>query len=118
MITTEQDLVTGREEEEVLKDLHNQGHVLVPGKEATDQLQQADPKEALPEEVSKGQIEEEGITENTPETVMTSPDQETDTEIRNHHTIREGLQVIPETVIIARMGRGMTETDVKEEALT
>ena len=48
---------------------------------------------------------------------MTGPDQEIDTEI-NHHTIREGLRVIPETVIIARMGRGMTETDVKEEALT
>ena len=46
---------------------------------------------------------------------MTGPDQEKGTEIRNHHEIREGLRVIPETVIIARMGRGMTETDVKEE---
>ena len=72
MIVTEQDLGTKREEEEVLKDLHNQGHILVPGREATDQLQQADPKEALPEEDSEGHIQEEGITENTPETVMTS----------------------------------------------
>ena len=50
MVITEQNLVTKKEEEEVLKDLHNQGHIVVPGKEATDQLQQAKPKEALPEE--------------------------------------------------------------------
>ena len=117
MIATEQDLGKKKEEEEVLKDLHNQGHIMVPGREATDQLQQAEPKEALPEEDSEGHIQEEGLTENTPEAVITSPDQEKDTEISNHHTIKKDLQVIPETVIMAEMGRGKTEMEEKEEAL-
>ena len=45
---------------------------------------------------------------------MTGQTQETGTQIK-HHTSTEGLRVTPETVIIARMGRRMTETDVKEE---
>ena len=115
MMTTEQDLEIGKEEEEVSRDLPNQGRVMVPGKEAIDQFLQEDPKEALLVEVSVGDILEEGITGNPLETAMTGQDQEVDTEI-NHHTIREGLQVIPETVIIAEMGRGKTEMDEKEEA--
>ena len=51
MITTEQDLGTGKEGEEVFRDLHNQGRVMVPGKEAIDQFLQEDPKEALLVEV-------------------------------------------------------------------
>ena len=117
MMTTEQDLEIGKEEEKVSKDLPNQGRIMVPGKEAIDQCLQEDPKEALLVEVIIGDILEEEITGNPLETEMTGQDQEIDTEI-NHHTIREGLRVIPETVIRARMGRGVTETDVKEEALT
>ena len=101
-MTTEKDLGTGKEGEEVFRDPHNQGRIMVPG------------KEALLVEVTVGDILEEGITGNPLETAMTGQTQETGTEI-NHHTSTEGLRVIPETVIIARMGRGMTETDVKEE---
>ena len=114
MMATEQDLETGKEEEEVSKDLPNRGRVMIPGKEATDQLLMEEPKETLPVEVIVGDILEEGITGNPLETAMTGQTQETGTEI-NHQTSTEGLRVIPETVIIARMGRGMTETDVKEE---
>ena len=117
MMSTEQDLEIGKEEEEVSRDLPNQGRAMVPGKEAIDQFLQEDPKEALLVEVTVGDILEEGITGNPLETAMTGQDQEIDTEI-NHHTIREGLQVIPETASIAKMGRGKTETEEKEEAHT
>ena len=107
-------MVTEKEEQGVSKDLPNLGRVMILGKEATDQLLMEEPKETLLVEVIVGDILEEGITGNPLETAMTGQTQETGTEI-NHHTSKEGLQVIPETVIIARMGRGMTETDVKEE---
>ena len=113
-MTIEQDLETGKEEEKVSRDLPNRGRVMIPGKEATDQFLMEEPKETLLVEVTVGDILEEGITGNPLETAMTGQTQETGTEI-NHHTSTEGLRVIPETVIIARMGRGMTETDVKEE---
>ena len=114
MMVTEQDLETGKEEEEVSKDLPNRGRVMILGKEATDQLLMEEPKETLLVEVIVGDILEEGITGNPLETAMTGQILETGTQI-NHHTGTEGLRVTPETVIIARMGRGMTETDVKEE---
>ena len=117
MMATEQDLETGKEEEDVSRDLPNQGRAMVSGKEAIDQFLQEDPKEALLVEVTVGDILEEGITGNPLETAMTGQDLEIDTQI-NLHTIREGQRVIPETVIRARMGRGVTEADVKEEALT
>ena len=114
MMATEQDLVTGKEEEEVSKDLPNRGRVMIPGKKATDQLLMEEPKEILLVEVTLEDILEEGITGNPLETIVTGQTQETGTEIK-HHTGKEGLRAIPEIVIIARMGRGMTETDVKEE---
>ena len=114
MMVTEQDLGTGKEEKEVSKDLPNQGRVMIPGKEATDQLLMEEPKETLLVEVMVGDILVEGITGKRLETAMTGHTLETGTEI-NHNTSTEGLRVILETVIIARKGRGMTETDVKEE---
>ena len=121
MIATEQDLGTKREEEEVTKDLHSRGQILVPGTvdqiETTDQPQRADSTEALPEEDLEGPIQEEGITENIPETEMINPDPKKDTDISTHHTIKKGLQVVPETVIMAEMGREKTEMVEKEETL-
>ena len=114
MVITEQNLVTKKEEEEVLKDLHNQGHIVVPGKMATDQLQQAKPKEAIPENDPGDHIQEKGLIDNTPEAVMTGPDQEKDTEISNHHIIKKDLQAIPETVITAEISKGNTEMEEKD----
>ena len=116
MVITEQNLVTKKEEEEVLKDLHNQGHIVVPGKMATDQLQQAKPKEALPEDTGD-HIQEESLIDNTPEAVMKDQDLEKTTETSSHHTVKEDLQAIPETVITAEISRGKTEMEEKEETL-
>ena len=90
MMVTEQDLETGKEEKEVSKDLPNQGRVMIPGKEATDQLLMEEPKETLLVEVIVGDILEEGITGNPLETAMTGQILETGTQI-NHHTGTEGL---------------------------
>ena len=114
MMVTEQDLGTGIEEKEASKDHPNRGRVMIPGKEDTDQLLMEEPKEILLVEVTLEDILEEGIIGNPLETTVTGQTQEAGTEIK-HHISTEGLRVIPETVIIARMGRGMTETDVKEE---
>ena len=73
-----------------------------------------EPKETLLVEVMVGDILVEGITGNPLETAMTGHTLETGTEI-NHNKSTEGPRVILETIIIARKGRGMTETDVKEE---
>ena len=121
MIAIELDQGTKREEEEVTKDLHSRGQILVPGTEdqieATDQHQQADSKEALPEEDLEGPIQEEGITENIPQTEIINPDPKKDTDISTHHTIKKGLQVVPETVTMAEMGREKIEMVEKEETL-
>ena len=61
MMATEQDLETGKEEEEVSRDLPNRGRVMIPGKEATDQLLMEEPKETLLVEVIVGDILGEGI---------------------------------------------------------
>ena len=61
-----------------------------------------------------GDILEEGIIGNPLETAVIGQTQEVGTAIK-HHISKEGLQAIPETVIIGRMGRGMTETDVAKE---
>ena len=85
--------------------------------ETTDQPQQEDTTEALPEEDLEGPIQEEGIRENIPETEMINPDPKKDTDISNHHTIKKGLQVVPETVTMAEMGREKKEMVEKEENL-
>ena len=116
MVITEQNLVTKKEEEEVLKDLHNQDHTVVPGKMAIDQLHQAKPREALPEDTGD-HIQEESLIDNTPEAVMKDQDLEKTTETSSHHIVKEDLQATPETVITAEISKEKTEVEEKEETL-
>ena len=121
MITTGLDQGTKREDEEVTKKHHSRGRILVPGTvdqiETIDQPQQEDTTEALPEENLEETIQEEGITETIPQTEMINLDPKKDIDISNHHTIKEGLQVVPETVTMVEMGREKKEMGAKEETL-
>ena len=121
MITTGLDQGTKRENEEVTKKLHSRGRILVPGTvdkiETTDQHQQADSTEALPEEDLEETIQEEGITETIPQTEMINLDPKKDIDISNHHTIKEGLQVVLETVTMVEMGQEKKEMVAKEETI-
>ena len=114
MMVIEHDPEIEKGKKEVSIDHPDQGHVMILGKEATDPLLKEEPKGTLLVEVTVGDILVEGMAGIHLETAVTGHTLETGTEI-NHNTSTEGLRVIPETVIIARMGRGMTETDVKEE---
>ena len=114
MMVTEQDLEIGKEEKEVTKDHPDQGHAMILGKEATDPLLKEEPKGTLLVEVTVGDILVEGMAGIRLETAVTDHTLETGIEI-NHNTRTEGLRVLPETVIIIRKGRGMTETGVIKE---
>ena len=85
--------------------------------ETTDQPQQGNTTEALPEENLEETIQEEGITETIPQTEMINLDPKKDIETSNHHTIKEGLQVVLETVTMVEMGREKKELVAKEETL-
>ena len=108
--------MTKKEEEEVLKDPHNQDHTVVPDRMAIDQIHQARPREALPEDTGD-HIQEESLIDNTPEAVMKDQDLEKTTETSSHHIVKEDLQATPETVITAEISRGKTEMEEKEDTL-
>ena len=114
MMVTEQGLEIGKEEKEVSKDLPNQGHAMILGKEATDPLLKEEPKGTLLVEVTVGDILVEGMAGIHLETAVTDHTLETGIEI-NHNTRTEGQQILPETVIIVRKGREMTEMGVIKE---
>ena len=101
-------------EQDVSKDHPDQSHVMILGKEATDPLLKEEPKGTLLVEVTVGDILVEGMAGICLETAVTDHTLETGIEI-NHNTKTEGLRVLPETVIIIRKGRGMTETGVIKE---
>ena len=83
-------------------------------KEVIDPLPREDHKGILHEEVTEGEIQAEGMAGILLEIAATDHTLETGLEI-NPNTIREGQQIILETVIIVGKGRGMTEMDVVKE---
>ena len=118
MITTGPDQGTMREEEEITD--HSRGQILV--LDTVDEIKiiyqhQQGETEALPEEDLEETIQEEEITETIPQTKMINLDPKKDIDISNHHTIKEGLQVVPETVTMVEMGREKKEMVAKEETL-
>ena len=110
----EQDPEIEKGKKEVSIDHPDQGHVMILGKEATDPLLKEEPKGTLLMEVTVGDIQVEGMAGIRLETAVTGHTLETGIEV-NHNTRTEGLQVLPETVIMITKGRGMTETGVIKE---
>ena len=119
MITTGPDQGTIREEEEITD--HSRGQILVLDTvdeiEIIDQHQQEEITEALPEEDLEETIQEEEITESIPQTEMINQDPKKEIDTGNHHTIKEGLQVVLETVTMVEMGREKKEMVAKEETI-
>ena len=114
MMVTEQNPEIEKGEKEVSKDHPDQSHVMILGKEATDPLLKEEPKGTLLVEVTVGDILVEGMAGIHLETAVTDHTLETGIEI-NHNTRTEGQQILPETVIIVRKGREMTEMGVIKE---
>ena len=114
MMVTEQNPEIEKGEKEVSKDHPDQSHVMILGKEDTDPLLKEEHKGILLVEATLGDILVEGMAGIHLETAVTDHTLETGIEI-NHNTREEGLRILPETVIIIRKGRGMTETGVIEE---
>ena len=113
-MVTEQDPEKEKGEKEVSIDHPYQSHVMILGKEATDPLLKEEPKGTLLVEVTVGDIQVEGMAGIRLETAVTGHTLETGIEV-NHNTRTEGLQVLPETVIMITKGKGMIETGVIEE---
>ena len=114
MMVTEQNPEIEKGEKEVSKDHPDQSHVMILGKEDTDPLLKEEHKGILLAEATIGDTLVEGMAGIRPETAVTDHTLETGIEI-NPNTTTEGLQILPETVIIVRKGRGMTETGVIKE---
>ena len=114
MMVTEQDPEIEKEEKEVSKDHPDQSHVMILGKEDTDPLLKEEPKGILLEEATIGDILVEGMAGIRLETAVTDHTLETGIEI-NPNIRTEDLHILPETVIIVRKGREMTEMGVIKE---
>ena len=114
MMVTEHNLEIEIGEKEASEDHPDQIHVIILGKEDTDPLLKEEHKGILLVEATLGDILVKGKAGIHLETAVTDHTLETGIEI-NHNTRTEGMRILPETVIIVRKGRGMTETGVIKE---
>ena len=114
MMVTEQipEIETG--EKEASTDPPDQDHAMILDKEDTDPLLKEEPKGILLAGVTAEDILVEGMAGIRLETAVTDHTLETGIEI-NPNTRTEDLHIIPETVIIVRKGREMTEMGVIKE---
>ena len=114
MMVTEHNPEIETGEKEVSKDHPDQDHVMILGKEDTDPLLKEEPKGILLAGVTAEDILVEGMAGIRLETAVTDHTLETGIEV-NPNTRTEDLHILPETAIIVRKDREMTEIGVIRE---
>ena len=114
MMVTEQipEIETG--EKVASTDPPDQDHSMILDNEDTDQILQEEPKGILLTGVTAEDVQVEGMAEVHLETAVTDHTLETGIEV-NPNTRMEDLHILPETAIIVRKDREMTEMGVIRE---